>query len=277
MQIAQKCCVEACKSQQIDFVGAVWVSATCGVRVWVDAETGVSADSLAGASRIAHDLMTAELGDDVPALQVTTPGRERPLFNADDFIMFEGRRAQISLRENVNGRRRLVGRIGGYCPQSNTVSICDETANEQLTVSLESMTLGSKTSLFPLNARSGPIKTPKGGHKKAELRAAQAWLDGVVQKHPVVMLVKSYCPYSRRALRTLRGEIDQIRWSEIVGVYALEDRPDAAAVQAYCGSLTGASTVPRIFIDGTFIGGADELEQLQAAGTLDELLAGIRA
>lgn len=37
-------------------------------------------------------------------------------------------------------------------------------------------------------------------------------------------------------------------------------------------SITGARTVPRVFIDGAFIGGADDLEILDQRGELVPLL-----
>ncbi len=37
----------------------------------------------------------------------------------------------------------------------------------------------------------------------------------------------------------------------------------------------GRSTVPQIFIDGTHVGGSDELAALERAGKLDALLLGI--
>jgi glutaredoxin 3 len=36
----------------------------------------------------------------------------------------------------------------------------------------------------------------------------------------------------------------------------------------------GARTVPQIFIDGVGIGGSDDLQGLESAGKLDDLLAG---
>jgi len=36
----------------------------------------------------------------------------------------------------------------------------------------------------------------------------------------------------------------------------------------------GGRTVPQIFIDGTHVGGSDELHQLERAGKLDPMLAG---
>lgn len=43
-------------------------------------------------------------------------------------------------------------------------------------------------------------------------------------------------------------------------------------IQAYMGQVTGATTVPRVFVNGQFIGGADDVMRLHSSGKLRELL-----
>ena len=47
---------------------------------------------------------------------------------------------------------------------------------------------------------------------------------------------------------------------------------DGAAIQDYLGELTGGRSVPRVFVDGKFIGGADDVAGLDASGQLEALL-----
>ncbi len=54
---------------------------------------------------------------------------------------------------------------------------------------------------------------------------------------------------------------------------SLDQRADGAAVQEVMGRLTGATSVPRVFIGGKFIGGGDETAALDASGELARLLA----
>ena len=44
-------------------------------------------------------------------------------------------------------------------------------------------------------------------------------------------------------------------------------------IQSYMGEITGARTVPRIFIGGQFIGGANELVSLHYSQELNQILS----
>ena len=55
-------------------------------------------------------------------------------------------------------------------------------------------------------------------------------------------------------------------------VVELDEREDGPEIQEYMGLLTGGRTVPRVFIDKEFIGGADELTALDQSGKLAALL-----
>jgi ribosome maturation factor RimP len=46
-------------------------------------------------------------------LEVSTPGIDRPLVRPSDFASFTGHEAKIELKELVDGRKRLKGRIEG--------------------------------------------------------------------------------------------------------------------------------------------------------------------
>ena len=83
---------------------------------------------------------------------------------------------------------------------------------------------------------------------------------------PVVIYTKSTCPYchAAKALLAKKGAaFDEI------GVDG--DRTKQAAMAEKAG---GRSTVPQIFVGGTHVGGCDDLYDLDAAGELDQLLAG---
>lgn len=53
----------------------------------------------------------------------------------------------------------------------------------------------------------------------------------------------------------------------------LENREDCQEVQDVLGEMTGARSVPRVFIDGKFIGGGTDVQQLQESGELAKMLA----
>jgi glutaredoxin 3 len=73
------------------------------------------------------------------------------------------------------------------------------------------------------------------------------------------------CPYCGRAvgLLTRKG----VKFTEIDAPHGSEARREAIARSG------GRTSVPQIFVNGTGIGGCDDLMALEAAGKLDALLA----
>jgi len=95
------------------------------------------------------------------------------------------------------------------------------------------------------------------------------FVDTTLTTKKVVVFSKTYCPYARKAKSILaKYPIDEKRME----VIEIEKRPDCAEIQAYMLELTGASTVPRVFIDGNCIGGGDDTAQLHESGELQKML-----
>lgn len=67
-------------------------------------------------SSIARDLSPAlDDSDPIPHkyhLEVGSPGVERPLRKADDYVRFAGEKAKLRLRNGVAGQKVLVGKLG---------------------------------------------------------------------------------------------------------------------------------------------------------------------
>ena len=84
------------------------------VRVSVEREGGLSVEDCA---RISEELSRAlDLHDPIPhayTLEVATPGLDRPLRSAEDFVRFAGRKIELTAREPIEGRRRWRGRLIG--------------------------------------------------------------------------------------------------------------------------------------------------------------------
>jgi len=126
---------------------------------------------------------------------------------------------------------------------------------------------------------------------------AQSVVTKALQDNLVMVFSKSYCPHCLRAKRVLDAELGQSKYV----VMELENRPDCAAIQDYLRQLTGARTVPRVFLQGMeancptcscchtgqvsyqvlfsgkCIGGGAETAQLQNNGKLKQLLKQIGA
>ena len=89
----------------------------------------------------------------------------------------------------------------------------------------------------------------------------------VVNKHPVVVFSKPWCPYCRKALEAL--SLAGISQPYIIDLSALVN---AAEIQSTLLGITGRRTVPNVFVGGKSIGGGDETSALQAQGRLVPLL-----
>ena len=79
----------------------------------------------------------------------------------------------------------------------------------------------------------------------------------------VTMYATSWCPYCDRARRLLAqkgAELEEI------------DVESAPEKRAEMQNRSGRRTVPQIFIGDRHVGGSDDLQALEAAGTLDALL-----
>ena len=80
----------------------------------------------------------------------------------------------------------------------------------------------------------------------------------------VVIYTTMFCPYchSAKALLTKKG----------VAFREVKVDGDRAARRAMTEQSGGRTSVPQIFVDGTHLGGCDDLYDLDAAGRLDSLL-----
>jgi glutaredoxin 3 len=84
----------------------------------------------------------------------------------------------------------------------------------------------------------------------------------------VEIYTKFMCPFCFRAKLLLEKK----------GVAYVEfDAAGGPLREEMLARSNGASTVPQIFIDGTHIGGCDDLHTLDNAGKLDAMLAGTNA
>ena len=55
--------------------------------------------------------------------------------------------------------------------------------------------------------------------------------------------------------------------------FQLDNNPDVDAIQDALMAVTGGRTVPRVFVDGKFIGGGDDTARLAQSGELKKMFA----
>ena len=78
------------------------------LRVFIDKPAGISVDDCAVVSNHLSRLFSVE-NIDYDRLEVSSPGLDRPLKKASDFIRFAGESARLKLRVGLQGRRNFVG------------------------------------------------------------------------------------------------------------------------------------------------------------------------
>lgn len=81
----------------------------------------------------------------------------------------------------------------------------------------------------------------------------------------VIIYTTPYCPYCIRAKMHLRNKGVDFQEVNVSG---------DTSKRAWLVEVTGRKTVPQIFIDGTSIGGCDDLLEMDRQGRLDPMLKG---
>lgn len=94
---------------------------------------------------------------------------------------------------------------------------------------------------------------------------AQAFVNGKIQSGKVVVFIKPTCPYCRKTQEILSQLPFREGFLEFVDITATSNTSE---IQDYLQQLTGARTVPRVFIGRDCIGGCSDLETLQQNGEL---------
>lgn len=100
---------------------------------------------------------------------------------------------------------------------------------------------------------------------------AQALVESAIANNKIMVFSKSYCPYCVKAKDAIRSALGQPGVAATT-VWELDERPsDGAEIQAVLGKITGATTVPRVFVGGKFLGGGDDTARAARDGTLVKL------
>nr|CAB3249448.1 glutaredoxin-like [Phallusia mammillata] len=86
-----------------------------------------------------------------------------------------------------------------------------------------------------------------------------------IESHKVMVFSKTTCPYCVMAKNALKDA------GVPYEVMELDQRSDGGQIQQVLQDITGASTVPRVFINGKCIGGGTETKAMQKNGQLLKL------
>ncbi|KAJ3524682.1 hypothetical protein NMY22_g10891 [Coprinellus aureogranulatus] len=77
-----------------------------------------------------------------------------------------------------------------------------------------------------------------------KMSSVKELVESTIEKNPIVIFSKSYCPYCRRAKQLLKDKFSDVEQT----VLELDERSDGDEIQAYLHTKTGQRTVPNIFI-----------------------------
>lgn len=94
------------------------------LRVYIDAAAGITLDDCAAVSEQLS--ASLDVSDPIPeayALEVSSPGVNRPLFERADFQRFTGERAFVRLATGLEGRKRFKGELRGVEEQSVVMEV----------------------------------------------------------------------------------------------------------------------------------------------------------
>jgi len=94
-------------------------------RVYIDKETGITAEDCAQASRQISAVLSVEGGVLTGAyhLEVSSPGVDRPLFKAEHYQRFLNHPIRVRLGVSVDGRRNYTGVLTHVDTQGITVTV----------------------------------------------------------------------------------------------------------------------------------------------------------
>ncbi|MFN2308114.1 MAG: ribosome maturation factor RimP [Gammaproteobacteria bacterium] len=96
------------------------------LRVYIDRPEGITVEDCSAVSYQVSGLLDVE--DPIPGhytLEVSSPGLDRPLFQARDFERFAGQQVKLRLRFPLEGQRNFGGRLQGLRGQEVVIEAPD--------------------------------------------------------------------------------------------------------------------------------------------------------
>ncbi|XP_003491196.1 glutaredoxin-C4-like [Bombus vosnesenskii] len=86
-----------------------------------------------------------------------------------------------------------------------------------------------------------------------------------IGSHSIVIFSKTTCPYCKMAKQVF----DKMNKKYLA--IELNERDDGDEIQSILGEMTGARTVPRVFVNGVCLGGGTDVKKLYENGELQKM------
>ena len=80
------------------------------IQIMIESDSGVSINHCSKVTKLAQNIITLEKYiDENYSIEVSSPGINRPLYNMNDFIKYQGERVFVELKKNINNQKRFKG------------------------------------------------------------------------------------------------------------------------------------------------------------------------
>lgn len=107
-----------------------------------------------------------------------------------------------------------------------------------------------------------------GAEAEAEVNALlKSKVEEMVALQPIMVFSKSWCPFCSKAKAAMQEKGIKFACLELDTL----DKPVEEQIQSALGEMTGARSVPRVFIGGKFVGGGDDTVRLAEEGALKDM------
>ena len=80
------------------------------IQIMIESSHGVTIQSCTNVTKVAQNIIKLDnIIDGDYNIEVSSPGINRPLFNLSDFIKYQGEKAFVELKRNINNHKRFTG------------------------------------------------------------------------------------------------------------------------------------------------------------------------
>ncbi|GAA8966933.1 ribosome maturation factor RimP [Helicobacter pylori] len=104
------------------------------LRVFIDKEGGITVEDCATVSNhLSRVFMVEDV--DYKHLEISSPGLDRPLKKAADFVRFAGSMVKLKTRLPVDGQKNFIGRIESFDEAAQTIVLAFDGKTAQIELS----------------------------------------------------------------------------------------------------------------------------------------------
>lgn len=104
------------------------------LRVFIDKEGGITVEDCAAVSNhLSRVFMVEDV--DYKHLEISSPGLDRPLKKAADFVRFTGSMVKLKTRLPVDGQKNFIGRIESFDDAAQTIVLAFDGKTAQIELS----------------------------------------------------------------------------------------------------------------------------------------------